>query len=183
VSKTKAQQEESEQPQESSPRLIKYMGSSDTRIIEKGDDFDGTLADGLPATLQWDWDNRHVVDVTELGLSDAQVEVLLDYEGLEGKEFKEVTGLERIPVNLAQQLWRGAKPNARLSADTVLPDVDTALVTEEEAKRDPFGSGGGSTSPSAVSGTSTGTTGGTTATGGTGGGGGSTGNTGGTTAT
>lgn len=174
-----------QQDQRGAPRLIKYMGASDVRIIEKGNDFGGTLSEGLPKTLRWDWENKHVVDVAELGLTDTQVEVLLDYEGLEGKEFKDVSDLERIPVNLAQVLWRGAKPNAKLEADAELPQVDTALVTDEERKRDPFGSGGGSSSGTSQSGISTGGTGGTTAGEATSGGsaGGSTGNTGGTTAT
>jgi hypothetical protein len=180
--------EQQDQEQASSPRLVKYMGAADVRVIEKGDDFGGTLSEGLPKTLEWNWDNRHVVDVTEAGLTDAQVETLLAYEGHSGAEFKDVTDMERIPVNRAQQLWRGAKPNARLERDAELPTVDTALVTDEEAKRDPFGAGGGSssgTSDTGTGGTTGGTTaggGGTAAAGGSAGGGGGTANLGGNTA-
>lgn len=127
-------------------RRVKYMGAADIRIINAGDDFGGTLQKGLPATLRWDWKNRHIVDVEAAGLSKVQIEVLLDYEGPEGPEFRDVTNDERIPVNRAQMLWRGAKPDARLSEDEELPGVDTAELTDEERKRNPTWSGGSVTS-------------------------------------
>lgn len=84
-------------------RLIKYMGTSHVRRIDKGETWQGRLADPTEHDLVWDLDNHHVIDVEEL-LSDDAVELLLEDE-----EFKDVTDLKRIPASEGQKLWRGVK--------------------------------------------------------------------------
>ncbi len=83
---------------------IKYLGSSHTRRLEKGENFGGRLAEPLSQDVEWTLDNGHLVDTSELGLSDAALELLLEDE-----DFKDVSDLQRIPTSLGQQLWRGAK--------------------------------------------------------------------------
>jgi hypothetical protein len=118
-------------PVETESQLIKYMGSSDVRVIEKGDTFDGQLPDGVESTLTWDWGNYHIVDVKAAGWSDEAVELLLD------DEFEDVTGKKKVPPNMAQILWRGAKPHKKIAPDEKLASVDTGLVTDAEAAHQP----------------------------------------------
>jgi hypothetical protein len=122
-------------------RLIKYMGASDVRRIAKGEDFGGQLADPIESDLEWNWDNNHVVDVDEAGLSEDALDLLLalplvdpvivnpktgepvDIGGVPypqgAKEFKDVTGLKKHPVNLASSLWRGVKELNESSVQSV----------------------------------------------------------------
>ena len=105
--------------------LVKYMGSADVRVISKGDTFNGLLPDGLSADLRWDWSNHHILDLGEAGLSQDEIDLVL--EDGDGRDFKDVTGKDRVPPNLAQQIFRGAKPHARLAPDAELPEQDTTL--------------------------------------------------------
>lgn len=93
---------------------IKYMGSSDSRSLKKGEDFGGQLSKdaALDRDIVWSWDNNHVIDTDDYeGVSDAFWGLLIDYAPAEGgsKEFKDVSGLDRVPTNEAQQIWRGLK--------------------------------------------------------------------------
>jgi hypothetical protein len=100
--------------------LVKYMGSSDARHIGAGENFGGRLAAPLQKDVVWDWANNHVVDSQQVALSDEAVALLLE-EG----EFSNVTGLERVPLNRAQQLWRGMSDASRAPGD--LPPGFTSL--------------------------------------------------------
>lgn len=120
-----------EKAKASSGRLIKYMGASDRRIIAKGENFGGQLAEPVAADVVWDWDNNHVVDVAEAGLSADAIDLLLDIDLADpvitnpktgkpvdvggvsypqgSKEFRDVTDLSRHPVNLASSIWKGVR--------------------------------------------------------------------------
>lgn len=80
---------------------IKYMGRSDVRVIEKNEDFGGQLAEKTTKEIRWDWDNKHIIDTDEVGLSETAVTLLLL-----DPELKDVSNLDRIPTNEAQQIWR-----------------------------------------------------------------------------
>ena len=88
--------------------LIKYMGSSDVRVIRAGENFDGRLAAPLTAPLVWDWHNQHVVDTDKLNLSDAAVALIARESG-----FLDVTGMAIVPLNEAQRMWRGLDDETR----------------------------------------------------------------------
>jgi hypothetical protein len=92
---------------------IKYMGRSDVRVIEKNEDFGGQLAEKTTKEIRWDWDNKHIIDTDEVGLSETAVTLLLL-----DPELKDVSDLDRIPTNEAQQIWR-AMPKTE-DAKTVL---------------------------------------------------------------
>lgn len=81
---------------------IKYMGSSDVRVISKGDDFNGRLPGGLEARVEFSRDNRFVVDTSELGLSQEAVDLLLTDD-----EMKDVSDLKRVPSNLNEKIFGG----------------------------------------------------------------------------
>lgn len=83
---------------------VKYMGSADVRLIESGEDFAGRLATPVDKTVQWDKDNHWVVDTDEVGLSPEAIALLV-----EEPDFQDVTGLERVPVNLVQSIFYGLK--------------------------------------------------------------------------
>lgn len=83
---------------------VKYMGSADVRLVESGEDFAGRLATPIDSTVRWDKDNSWVVDTEEVGLSPEAVALLV-----EEPDFQDVTGLERVPVNLVQSIFYGLK--------------------------------------------------------------------------
>lgn len=88
--------------------LIKYMGSADRRILEVGEDFDGRLSTPLEREVEWNWANHHVVDTSEVGLSDAAVSLLATELLPDGNpQFVDVTDYEVRPTNLAEQIWQG----------------------------------------------------------------------------
>jgi len=116
----------------SSGRLIKYMGASHNRVLEKGETFGGRLPGGLPQRVEWNFANNHLVNSDDVGLSSAAVGLLLEIEGEvfnsgqwedaeeEGyvqpteentlrtvKEFQDVTGQETVAPSLAQQIFLG----------------------------------------------------------------------------
>lgn len=108
---------------------IKYMGSSDTRILKKGEDFGGQLSEAaaLDRDIVWSWENKHVIDTSEYeGVHDEFWKLLLDYSAPGGpKEFKDVSDLARIPTNEAQQIWRGL-PKSEKTADDDSTDESEA---------------------------------------------------------
>ena len=81
---------------------VKYMGSADIRRLEKGEDFGGRLGEPLDRDIEWNWDNKHVIDTEEFSSVDDEFWSLL----LDDPEFKDVSGMKRIPTNGAQQTWR-----------------------------------------------------------------------------
>ena len=105
---------------------IKYMGTADVRKLEKGEDFGGQLATPLDRDIEWNWDNRHVIDTEEIGLSEAVVTLLLEQD-----DFKDVSGQERIPVNEAQKLWKQMRGT---EVDPSVKSSGTAETDESEAK-------------------------------------------------
>lgn len=117
--------------------LIKYMGMSDERAVYKGDDFDGQLATPLNRDLSWNWGNKHVIDTADYdGVTDEFWTLLL-----EGDDFKDVSGMERIPTNLAQQTWK-AMPKTQAAP------VAEGEVSEASEQPAPSTSTGGSTKTS-----------------------------------
>lgn len=83
---------------------IKYLGSSDRRIIPKGTDFDGRLATKTTQDVEFNKSNHFVVDSDDAGLSKEAVELLL-----EDKEFRDVTDAARVPSSLNERLFHGHK--------------------------------------------------------------------------
>ena len=83
---------------------IKFMGSSHVHQLLEGDDFSGRLATPLSQTVTFDQSNNWVVDSKEVGLSNAACEVLLL-----DPDFKDLTGLEKIPLNAHQKIFLGMK--------------------------------------------------------------------------
>lgn len=125
---------------------IKYMGTSDYRVLEKGHDFGGQLADPLTKEVVWSPENNHLVDSDEAGLSAEAVELLLAVEGTvygegstlaEGEqstartiaEFKDVTDMKTIPSSLNQITYRGHK--ARVARDEVIDEEDSVVETDD----------------------------------------------------
>lgn len=123
---------------------VKYMGSADVRLLPKGENWGGRLAEPLKQEVRFDWDNAHVVDTDKAGLSPEAVTLLL-----EDPNFKDVTDLKRIPAGLAQQLWRGvtdstpndAEPQATTSGATT--GAAAAPATPTTAPSTPAASTGG----------------------------------------
>lgn len=114
-------------------QLVKYMGTSDIHTLQKGEDFDGQLRDGLPKDLVFDKSNKWVVDVSDL--SEEAVTLLLEVsDGTpNGKEFRDVTGLKRVPSNRHQQIFLGHK--ASEEPERALPDeVTTDTATDDDPK-------------------------------------------------
>lgn len=83
---------------------IKFMGSSHVHTLGKGDDFGGQLSEGLSKDVTFNRENNWVVDTDDAGLSEAAVKVLTD-----SGDFKDVSDLDRIPVNEHQKLFLGMK--------------------------------------------------------------------------
>ena len=93
-------------------RLVKYMGIADVARLEKGEDCGGQLANGLTVDLEWNKDNKWVVEIPE-GVPDVFIDTLLDHEG---ERFKEVTDLERIPLNTHQTTFMAMKQSIPATA-------------------------------------------------------------------
>lgn len=83
---------------------VKYMGMSDVRLVEAGEDFGGRLANPLENDVQWDKDNNWIVDTEEVGLPAEAVDLLVA-EDL----FLDVTDLEVYPVNQVQSTFYGLR--------------------------------------------------------------------------
>lgn len=99
-------------------RLIKYMGTSDVHVLEKGEDWDGRLAQGLKSDLVFSKANKWVVDASDL--SDDAVELLLE----DKDSFKDVTGMSRIPSNSHQQMFLGHKQTVEADAPAKTEESD-----------------------------------------------------------
>lgn len=113
---------------------VKYMGTSDVRRIEKGDTFGGRFLGeaSVPKTVEWNWDNYHVVDVSEAGWSSDLVDALcgeqFSFGDHTGPEFERVDISQPVKPNMAQVLFRGARPNKKLAHDEKLAGPDTAIT-------------------------------------------------------
>jgi len=107
------------------------MGSADVRKIEKGETWGGRLGTPLESTLVFSKENHWIVDSDEAGMSQVAVDLLLeDKEG-----FKDVTGLERLPTNLNQQLFQALPKTEKAEVDAVVAEGpqtsgDTAVGNE-----------------------------------------------------
>jgi len=92
---------------------IKAMGSADVRRIDKGETWGGRLGTPLESALVFSKENHWVIDSDEAGISQTAVDLLLeDKEG-----FKDVTGLERVPTNLNQQLFQAMPKSEKAEVD------------------------------------------------------------------
>lgn len=145
---------------------IKYMGTSDYRVLEKGENFGGQLAEPLSKRVVFSPENNHLIDSDEAGLSAEAIQLLLDLDGtIYGeaglveededttktiKEFKDVTDHRMIPSSLNQTTYRGHK--ARVAREEVIDDDDnvvedgdqqTAGEKKTAARAKPQGSSGG----------------------------------------
>ena len=109
-------------------RKLKYMGFSDVRVIEKGEDFGGQLSEPLSKTLVWDWDNKHVIETDDYSDVDDVVWELI----AEQPDFRDVTELKRIPTNGAQQLWR-AMPKTEEAEEAVEGSTPEPTQTTDES--------------------------------------------------
>jgi hypothetical protein len=101
---------------------IKYMGNADVRRLEKGEDFGGRLGEPLDRDIEWNWDNNHVIDTEDFDGVDEEFWNLL----IEESDFKDVTGLKRVPTNEAQQMWRGMPKSEEVSEGRAASSSSTA---------------------------------------------------------
>lgn len=90
-------------------KLVKYMGSADEATIPKGHDFGGSVKEGTTKEVRFDKSNSWVVDVEEAGLSEAQIEALLE----DGDRFKDVSDSDRIPHNKHQTTFHAHRGMAK----------------------------------------------------------------------
>lgn len=113
---------------------IKYMGLADVRLLERGEDWSGRLADPLTSDLVFDRSNNWIVDTGEAGLSDEAVALLL-----EDSEFKDVSSLKRIPANQHQRTFLGFP--AHEDAEDVLDEApEPTSASSEKADSSQAGS-------------------------------------------
>lgn len=86
-------------------RKVKYMGSADEATIPKGNTFGGTVSEPTTSDLVFNKANGWIVDVNDAGLTDAQIEALLE----DSDRFKDVSGMARIPHNRHQTTFHARK--------------------------------------------------------------------------
>jgi hypothetical protein len=87
---------------QSEGRLIKYMGASDFRVLEPGETLLGQLAEPLPVRLEWGVDDHHLLKTADYpDVAEAFWDVLLEFD-----DFLDVTGMERIPQNVYDSIYR-----------------------------------------------------------------------------
>lgn len=100
---------------------IKYLGTADRVLVEKGENFSGRLADPLTKTVEWNVDSNHLIDSDEAGLSKEAVELLLE----DKERFRDVTDLKKIPTSLNEQIFQGLGKNDKVDdeADVVASPV------------------------------------------------------------
>lgn len=118
---------------------IKYMGGADIRRLEKGEDFGGRLATPLDRDIEWNWENRHLIDTDEYeGVDDEFWSILVEEE-----DFRDVSELKRIPTNLAQQRWKAMPkseepdPSVKSSGTAETDTTDRAAGGPSEATPTP----------------------------------------------
>lgn len=102
---------------------IKYLGSAQRRVLEKGEDFGGQLAKPLSSQVVWDNDNHYLVDSSEAGLSKEAVELLLVDDS-----FRDVEGLKTIPLSVAEQRTMGR--TGRVSAKEVIEQEEPSETNQ-----------------------------------------------------
>jgi hypothetical protein len=108
---------------------IKYMGSSHVHYLDKGENFGERLATPLAKRVEWNLENGHLVDADQVGLSAEAVKLLTEAPS----EFKDVTGMERVPTSLGQQIWQGAKKSEYdAQGDVPALDQDTVPKPDDE---------------------------------------------------
>lgn len=134
--------------------LLKYMGVSDIRRFEAGETFSGQLGDPLKKDVVWDRSNNFIVDADKAGLSDEAVELLLELE-MEGghSEFKNVSGMKRVPTNAHQRTFMAMKDRQEAKAATEGVDSDEVDDSEEALTGDEAsdaGKRGGASAPAAA---------------------------------
>lgn len=86
-------------------KLIKYMGTADEATVPKGTDFGGTVKEPTSVALVFDKSNKWVVDAEEAGLTQVQIDALLE----DSDRFKDVTDMQRIPFNAHQKTFHPTK--------------------------------------------------------------------------
>lgn len=94
---------------------IKYLGTADVCVLEKGENFGGRLAEPLPKRVEWNVDSAHLIDSDEAGLSADALTLLLE----DRDRFKDVSDMSRIPTSLNEQIFRA------------MPKGETVEQTEE----------------------------------------------------
>lgn len=124
---------------------LKYMGASHVHTLGKGDDFGGRLGTPIPQDVVFSRENSWVVDTDEVGLSADAVAVLVEVK----EDFKDVTGRERIPTNLHQQIFLGL-PKSEASDDVsddepAVPNDGDVAASKVGPDDTPSTSAGGST--------------------------------------
>jgi hypothetical protein len=82
---------------------IKYLGSADYAVLERGENFGGRLAEPLTKRVEFAATSGHLVDSEEAGLSPEAVALLLE----DKERFKDVSDLSVIPTSLNEQIFRG----------------------------------------------------------------------------
>lgn len=92
---------------------IKYLGSADRVLVEKGENFSGRLADPLTKTVEWNAGNNFLIDSDEAGLSAEALSLLLE----DKVRFKDVSDLKKIPTSLNEQIFRGLGKNDKAEDD------------------------------------------------------------------
>lgn len=99
----------------------KFMGSSDERRFNKGEDFSGRLATPLPRAVSFNWGNDHVVDSEDPDNADLPAEfweLLAKERGIE-----DVSSDKIVRLNDAQRLWQslddGKREGPRVSSSSM----------------------------------------------------------------
>lgn len=137
-------------------RLVKYMGYADIARLEKGEDLGGQMANPLTVDLEFNAKNKWVVEMPEK-VPNIFIDTLLEHDG---DRFKEVTGEERIPLNLHQTTFMAMKQSIPVAELKDPPKKDEPA--EVELHQAPAGS----TSEATDTGAATSTVGGSTRSGG-----------------
>lgn len=115
-------------------KKIKFMGSAHVQLLEKGENFGGRLAEGLSKDVTWNQGNDWIIDSEDAGLTDVQVDQILS----DSDYFKDVTELERIPLNEHQKIFLAMQESTHAREDVAtLRDADraaAAAATEGDAE-------------------------------------------------
>lgn len=128
---------------------IKYLGTADIAVLERGEDFGGRLGEPLTKRVEFNYNtNRHVVDSDEVGLSDEAVALLVE----DTDRFKDVTDVSRVPTSLHEQMFRGLPKSQGAEVALSQEPSKTAPSGSQDAPQDaPVASGGQSVEGTAPS--------------------------------